>query len=173
MNKVIGIILVLGIGYWIFGHETVVDRLMDVEHPIQATEASGVQYYDPEPGSVFDMADLAEPGLITVVHLYKPSCRGCKIMDKELDKLLSIRPDIAIRQVPSPGVIGYQAVSQGEELNVNFVPFILVFDGTGQQLASDNGEENEGEDLLVDWLNSEVDRKNDELRAEWERKHSS
>ena len=168
-NKFLILIVVLAI--WHFAYESTMDKLTQVEYPIVVQEGSGEQYFDPKPDSVVDMDEMKEAGLVTFVHLYKKGCRGCEILNSNLDKLMSLRPDIAVVQIPSPGVANYEARYKGEKLNINSVPFVMIFDREGNLLASDNGDERHGVELSIEWLNEEVDRKNKQLKEEWVEKN--
>jgi len=168
---ILGIVLV--VIYLFVSSETEVDKLMDVEFPISIKEQSGIQFYDPEYNSIVDMADQLERGLVSVVYLYKASCKSCQIFDKNLAKLVSLRPDISVTKIPSPGIGRYRANYMGEKLNVKFLPFVMIFDREGKLIAADNGKIYQGRGLFHEWLNEEVDRKNDQLKEEWLRNRSS
>lgn len=171
-NKIIlGVVLVLA--YLFISRETVIDKLMDVDFPISVTQESGIQFYDPEHYSTVDMADQPEMGLVSVVYLYKASCKSCQVFDKNLNKLVGLRPDVAVTKIPGPGIGRYKATYMGEKLNVRFLPFIMIFDREGKLVVSDEGEKHEGYDLFYEWLNDEVDRKNVQLKEEWIRKQAS
>ena len=173
MNNKFLIIIVVIVAIWYLAYESVMDKLMKVEYPITVQEASGEQYYDPKRYSVVDMEDMRVSGLATVIHLYKKGCRGCEILNSNLGKLMSLRPDIAVVQIPSPWVVNYKATYKGNKLNIKSVPFVMIFDREGNLLASDDGKDRHGVDLSIEWLNEEVGRKNEQLREEWERKKSS
>ena len=165
-KNIVFVLIAVGIFFFIFQKNTI-ERLMDVEYPIVATDESGEKEFTPDRGSVVEMSDLIEPGLINIIHLYRSSCAGCQIMDSNIAKLLAIRPDVAVTLIPSPGVIGYQARSLGKVLEIQFVPFIIIFDRNGDQLAINDGENSAGTDFIYDWLNAEVDRINKQKREEW------
>ncbi len=153
--------------YFFVTRETVIDRFMNVDYPTVVTEDSGVKEYTPERGKVVEMSDLAVSGLINIIHIYKPSCNGCKIMNRNIGKLLALRPDIAVTPVVSSSVVSYQARSLDEILNIKFVPFIIVFDRNGVQVAINDGDDRSGTDFVSDWLNAEVAKKNKQLKEEW------
>ena len=159
--------------FWFLNRETLVDRLMHVNFPIATSINSGKQYYDPERNEMVDMSRLIEDGLVTVIHLSKSSCNGCKILNRNIDKLLSIRPDIAVVEIPAPGSVGYKAMNRGKELNVKFVPFILIYDKSGKLVAVNDGDKREGTDLFMEWINEEINRKNMQLRDGWVEKKFS
>lgn len=167
MKSKIIIIITLGIIFWFLNRETLVDKLMQADFPITASTKSGKQYYDPERNETVDMSRLIEDGLVTVIHLSKSSCNGCKIFNRNIDKLLLIRPDVAVVEVPAPGSVGYRATNRGKELNVKFVPFILIYDKTGKLVAVNDGDKREGTDIFMEWLSEEIDRKNTQLRDDW------
>jgi len=173
MKKKIFLIIFVGIVYLFFSRETDVDKLMDVQFPITISEGSGIQFFDPEKQSTVDMADQLEQGLVTVVYLYKSTCKSCQIFDTNLNKLVSFRPDVAVTKIPGPGIGRYKAKYMGEKLNVRFLPFIMIFDRDGRLVSSDNGENHEGYDLFYEWLQEEVDRKNAQLKEEWIRSKQS
>ena len=173
MNNKFLILIVVAAAIWHFAYESTMDKLMKVEYPIAVQESSGEQYYDPERYSVVDMNDMSETGLVTLVHLYKKGCRGCEIFNSNLGKLMSLRPDIAVVQIPTPGVANYNATYKGEKLNIKSVPFVMIFDQEGNLLASNDGDERHGVELSIEWLNEEVDRKNKQLKEEWEQKKAS
>lgn len=170
-NKIFLVILICFIA-WFVSRETVIDKLMAVEFPITITQNSGIRFYDPEYHSTVDMADQPETGLASIVYLYKASCKSCQIFDKNLSKFVRFRPDVAVTKIPGPGIGRYNAAYMGEKLNVRFLPFIMIFDRNGKLLASDSGETHEGYDLFYEWLQEEVDRKNAQLKEEWEQKHN-
>ena len=172
MKKYLFLFVIAGVIFWLASKESMIDKLMAVEFPIQESEKVEVRLFEPERGSVVDMSALTSLGRITVVHLHKPSCRGCQIFTNNIAKLQSIRPDVAVTQVDS--IAGtYTPTNQGVDLNVKFVPFVLIFDETGKLLAADDGDEKEGRNLFSDWLNAEIDRKNKQMREEWERKRAA
>lgn len=171
-NKVFLVVLFVVVFLFI-SRETVVDKLMEVEYPISTTQNSGIQFYDPERSSTVDMADQSENGLVSVVYLYKSSCKSCQVFDKNLAKLVRFRPDIAVAKIPGPGIGQYYANYMGEKLNVRFLPFIMIFDREGNLIASDDGEKHDGYDLFYEWLREEVDRKNAQLKEEWAHKQTS
>lgn len=171
-NKIV-LVFLIGIVVWFINRETVIDKLMAVEFPIATTQKSGIQFYDPERYETVDMAEQIEKGVVTLVHLYKTSCRGCTVLNTNIDKLVRFRPDVAVTKIPAPGVANYKATYMGEKLNVKFLPFVMIFDREGKLVASDDGEKHEGFDLFYEWLQEEVDRKNSQLKEDWERKRNS
>lgn len=171
-NKFLILIAIVA-AIWHFAYESTMDKLMKVEYPIAVQSGSGEQYYDPKRYSVVDMDDMREPGLVTLVHLYKKGCRGCETLNNNIGKLVQYRPDVAVLQIPAPGMANYTANYKGEKLNVKFLPFVMIFDREGNLLASDDGKEHEGFDLFYEWMQEEVDRKNEQIRDEWMQKKSS
>ena len=164
-NKIL-LIVIVGVVFWFVSRETMMDKLMDVQFPIVAKQESGIQFYDPEPGSTVDVADQLERGLVTMVYFYNDNCRGCQIFDTNLNKLVKLRPDIAVTKMPV-GKVGYKVRYMGEKLNAKNLPFIMIFDKNEKLLVSDNGDEHEAYTTFYEWLQEEVDRKNTQLKEEW------
>ena len=173
MKSKILLVTLIVIGMFFTLRETLMDKLMEVEFPISIKEGSGIQFYDPKRNSTADVADQLEHGLVTVVYFYKSSCKSCQIFDTNLNKMVSFRPDIAVTKIPGPGIGGFNAAYMGKELNIRFLPFIMIFDREGKLVAEDNGDKHEGYDLFYEWLEEEVDRKNAQLKEEWIRNQKS
>jgi len=171
MKMSIVLLLIAAAIYLYEGEKTTIEKLMDVEYPIFISKDSGFQEYTPKEGAVINMAELIEPGHINIIHLYNPTCDGCTIMDNNLNKMLLIRPDIAITAVLSPHMVNYQAKIADRILNVKYVPFIIIYNRKGELVAVNDGDEREASALLYEWLNEEVRRKNKQNKKEWLQKN--
>jgi len=145
-------------------HDSNMSELMDIDEPLVASENSGEFFIEPGRGDVIEMDDYVKQGLITVIHINDKSCDRCRYLNKFITQHLKFRPDIAVVQIPAPGVAGYSPEYRGKPMHVDFVPYILIFDREGNLMASDE-KDNAGEDLLRDWINEEVARQNKMLRS--------
>lgn len=170
-NKIL-LVVIVGVVFWFVNRETMMDKLMDVQFPIVAKQESGIQFYDPEPGSTVDVVEQLERGLVTMVYFYNSKCKSCQIFDTNLKKLVQLRPDIAVTKMPVEK-IKYKVRYMGEKLNVKNLPFIMIFNKNEKLLVSDNGDEHEAYTTFYEWLQEEVDRKNVQLKEEWEQKRNS
>lgn len=161
MKKITLLIIIAVISFYIFNKETTIDLFMEVEFPIVASEESGIKEFSPKRGSIVEMTDLIEPGLLNIIHMYRANCGACREMDKLLNQLVSIRPDVAITLIPSVGTVGYQARNKGKVLEIQLLPMVIIFDRLGKQVAiNDDDGGSEGSDFVYNWLKAEIKRLN-------------
>ena len=104
-------------------------------------------------GGVEDLGDYGElpkavEGRHTIVVIYLPSCRACRRMDRRLDDLLTVRPDVAVLKVKySPQL--------AQDLEVDSVPYVVIYGADGTLLAADDARSRPGSKLLDAWIRAE------------------
>ncbi|MEN8170836.1 MAG: thioredoxin family protein [Pseudomonadota bacterium] len=134
-----------------------VNALMDGDGPFIESINSGYVDIDPEEYNASDIRAFAEPGLITIVEFHDDACAPCKTMMGRFDRLIELRPDVSIKLIHmTKNYYSYWGNEYG--LNVPHIPFTILLDKKGQVVAADDGHDNEGYELLIDWINAEIKR---------------
>lgn len=146
--------------YWFTHSGSGVDDLMDVDSSALAAATGGIEDVYPEPGSEINADELAEYGTPTVIYLYMKSCSACEPVEKAVDKLITHRPDVAVKRLHVKYGYGLRLFSQGENLWSTHSPFVVIYDKTGKRVSTDIGEGEkqnyDGYHMLFDWVNAEA-----------------
>ena len=102
---------------------------------------------------------LAVPGLTTIVYFHDQACANCLVMDRNVDDLLRLRPDVAVRKV-SISVEGdaYYKAIRDFQWKVYMSPSFIIFDQTGKMVAADQGTDDAGSELLIAWMTKEAEK---------------
>lgn len=102
---------------------------------------------------------LAEPGVTTIVYFRDEACSGCRELDRDLQTLLRVRPDVAVRKVAiRPGENGYSQAIWKYQWRIYMAPCVLLYGKTGKLIAADDRTDAAGYDLLMEWIRREVTR---------------
>jgi len=157
------IVFVAGI-YWLVKPPAELAALMQAQEV--DTEYSGIKDVDARDGDYLDLSSLAHSGLVTVVALHTPSCPGCRSLDGNLKRFLSVRPDVAVRWVQVSDNWGPSLVRRQFGIEMNVTPHVRLYNVEQQLIAADQGKSRDGANLLHEWMNSE-------LKQDWERQHGS
>lgn len=157
MRVVIAIVLLLGAGWYFFKPQSDLDVLMAGSEPFIETRNSGIFDVQPSRAHDNDIRIFAERGHITVVEFYDSNCRGCQMVESDLERLNKIRPDVAIKLIHmTKNYYSYWGDHYG--LNVLHVPFTVLINAEGNVVAMDDGEDDDGQNLLHEWINAELRR---------------
>jgi hypothetical protein len=104
-------------------------------------------------------AYLAERGLTTIVYFHDKACANCAIRDRDIDDLLRVRPDVAVRKVSiSPDGGAYYKAIRDFQWKVYMSPSVIIFDKDRKMVAADEGVDDEGSELLYEWMAKEAEK---------------
>jgi hypothetical protein len=167
-NWFVVIMIAAGI-YWFTHSGSGVDRLMEVDESAIAAATGSIEDVYPEPGSEIDADMLAEYGTPTVLYLYMESCNACEPVEKAVDRLITHRPDVAVKRLHVKYGYGLRLFSQGENLWSIHTPFVVIYDRKGKRVSTDIGgggkKSYDGYHMLFDWVNAEARKAYDSGRG--------
>ncbi|MGD2083777.1 MAG: hypothetical protein PVF91_12490 [Chromatiales bacterium] len=155
--------VLIAAGAFFFLRETPLDRLMDADAAV-ASEPGSIARIDPAADGSTAVQDLAAPGRITVVEFHDRSCQACTVSRSNLEKLLNVRPDVAVRLV-QVGDYGWRESGRKYGVEIWSVPHTVILEPDGRILAENTREEKAGSALLFEWINAEIARENDRRRV--------
>jgi len=168
IKKLMLVAIAAGIGWYIFFHKSTVDKMMAVHEPIQVSEDSGIHEYTPRRSSIVEVTDLVVTGQMNIIYLHRESCARCRILYSNLKQILQYRPDVRVLKVSSTNDVGgYQLQYRGDNINIQFDPYVFIFDKDGNILGRDIKGDDDGRELVYSWMNAEIDRVNEKAREKW------
>ena len=154
------VVLLLAAGAIFFAsRDAPVEQLMI---PVTGAVAArgGSSFVDIAPGKLpVTPSYLALPGLTTIVYFHDKTCANCIVMDRNVDDLLGLRPDVAVRKV-SISVEGdaYYKAIRDFQWKVYMSPSFIIFDQHGKMVAADDGTDDAGSELLIEWMTKEAEK---------------
>lgn len=84
-------------------------------------------------GEAVTLEEELVPGKVTVVDFWAEWCLPCKEVDREMAAILEASADVALRKI---NVVDWQTpVAQQYLERVSGLPYLLVFDKTGERIA--------------------------------------
>lgn len=102
---------------------------------------------------------FAERGVVTVVYFHDDQCPGCLQLDKNLIDFLRVRPDVAVRKISmSLNGDAYWKAIHDYQWRIYMAPCILIFGKNGKLIAADDKTDASGYDLLMTWMNKELEK---------------
>jgi hypothetical protein len=118
----------------------------------------GNRFVELPPGSFPVTPDrLAEPGVTTIVYFRDDDCAGCRDLDRDLQALLRVRPDVAVRKVAiRPGDNGYSEAIGKYHWRIYMSPCVLLYGPDGKLIAADDRTDAAGYELLMEWMRLEL-----------------
>jgi hypothetical protein len=154
MKKIIFLLIVAAGIAWFALHDSDLDKLMK-RQPV--TEQSGMKIVEYEYGYV-DIESYVERGLITVIYFYSESCPGTPLMDANIQSLLKVRPDVAVRKFSLGKRWSEESAYNKYKLHIGISPFIVIYKPDGKIIAADKGRNGKATDLLLDWITAELNK---------------
>lgn len=107
----------------------------------------GIVYYEIEDVRFID--DLAEPGYVTIVELYADWCKTCtSYLNYEKNYIMKINPRMAIRRIDISRWNGGNIAEKRFNLDIQNIPYIIVFNEDGKIIADDSDRKNGGSDYV-------------------------
>lgn len=156
--KNILIILVIVVLIYKFNKPDVIPMLMNTAHSAQVNSSSGIQDKSSVGGPGFNVSELSVYGQVTVVDFYVSKCPACKQLTKNHQRLLKVRPDLAIRRVRMKDKWTSQWAQERYDLDIKSTPHVIIFDAQGEVIIQDDGNYKGGYKYLFKWLNEELNR---------------
>jgi hypothetical protein len=136
-----------------------VDRLM-VPVKVYSAQQVGNQFVNLDP-RVLPVTPqfLAVRGVTTIVYFHDKTCANCIKMDQDIDDLLRLRPDVAVRKV-SISVEGdaYYKAIRDFQWKVYMSPSVIIFDPQRKLVAADEGTDDTASELLYAWMRKESEQ---------------
>ncbi len=165
MKKLL-LLAVLGTGGY-FAYDMTTASVDDLK-PAQAAE--GVRHAETTldeleaAGATF--ADLARPGVYTLIVVSSDRCPPCQKLEKRLPAFLSARPDVVVMTVDLPSSFSAGSEQEAQKMmasmqarngryNVGSTPHVEIFDPSGKPIARDDGSDKDGYELLQEWIAAE------------------
>jgi len=105
--------------------------------------------------SNFNIQQLAEPGVFTVIHFGSSTCPACKLLDDNLTDFLELRPDVAVKRIELGVTWSPVEAPLRARLNIHSVPFVLLYDPRARTITTNNLPDPNTLDLLYDWMEAE------------------
>ena len=164
MKKLLLILAIAGGAYYFLEPASSLDLLMEPATAAVDPERAGLEIISEGGGPGFDVGDLAEPGLFTIVEFYTEACPACKKLRGHYTQFLPLRSDVAVRRVRLPDRWGSGFVAREYGVNVKGTPHVIIYDPNGELIAADEGMDKGAYKLLYKWLDAE-------FKKDWERKH--
>lgn len=163
MKKIVFILFCIVAIYFIAGPSKL-DTLMDEEMPFFRSSNSGFSDVDPDASQAKHIKDFSEPGLITVVEFFDEKCSACTTwMMPKLKTLNTVRPDVSIKLIHMTKNY-YRFWGEKYGLDVPHIPFTVLLDKQGEIIVADDGQDDDGVNMLIEWINAE-------LKRDWEKKN--
>lgn len=168
MKNLVIFILVIIIGGFIFyikegpGSEPNRELRSKMEILMKAEESAlsknaGMVDIDPRDVDYTDAREFAETGVTTAVVFYDATCEHCRVLYSQLELLTEKRPDVSIKVVhvnrSYPWPVKFN-------INVRYVPYVVLLDKEESVIAEDDGKNREGVELLRKWIMAELTEKN-------------
>ncbi len=120
---------------------------------------SGINVLNSVGGPGFDARSLSKTGKITIVEFYVSWCPACKKLERDYQRFLKARPDVAIRRVKMKDKWNIPWAKQQYGLDITGTPHVLIYDQQGELLIQDNDKDRSGYKLLYKWMDAEVRKK--------------
>ncbi len=152
--------VVTGVGaYYLSLHTTLLEDLM-VPLPNRAATPAIIQIEAPPSAedSDFNVGNLAEARVFTVVHFGSRTCPACKFLDTNLKDFLELRPDVVVKRIELGTPLNLYAASKLYHLQIHVVPHIQIYDPHTRLVATDKLLDGEAFELLYDWMEAEQRR---------------
>jgi thiol-disulfide isomerase/thioredoxin len=84
-----------------------------------------------------DLAVHAVPGKVTVFDFYADWCGPCRLVDKQLIRILSTRNDVAVRKL---NIVSFATPAAGRWVSTG-IPFLVIYGRSGKQLFQMTGSD--------------------------------
>lgn len=160
MKNIVILMLAVGAIFWFIKSDSDINKLMEVDDSVVILSSSGINDVYPEPGSEIDADILSEYGVPTVIYLHMDSCDACKPVENAVNRLVSYRPDVAVKRLHVKYGYGLRLFSEGENLWSTHSPFVVIYDKSGRLVSTDIGEGKnknyDGYHMLFEWTNAEA-----------------
>ncbi|GEM_PF-1861538 len=159
MRKHILILILIGLGVYYFGfHKSTLDKLLK-PLPVASAQATGVRFVEPDYSRrPIEDKQYAESGQITIVYYHLESCPGCRRLDDDLNELLRVRPDVAVRKISLAGDWSTEGTLRDFGRTMGQTPFIVIYGPNRKVLAEDHDRNGRAYNLLYNWINTELER---------------
>ncbi len=108
---------------------------------------------------------LAGPGLITGVEFQDRKCPAGTASRRNLEQLVAVRPDIAIRVVEIAD-LGWRQSDDKYGVAIRSVPHPVIMDRDERVPAESSTDAKDASVLLYDWIEKEVARKSQRMLGE-------
>ena len=102
-------------------------------------------------GQPFELQQVVARGKYTLVDFWSPYCPPCVKIAPFLEKLAARKPDLKVVKlnIDRPGARGIDWQSPlAQQYNLRSIPYMVIFDPQGQQIAHGQGAFN----LFLKWL---------------------
>lgn len=95
-------------------------------------EGADVAIVTADGAAVGALEKLRVPGKYTVLDFYADWCGPCRVVDKQLREILSVRQDVAVRKLNVVDFESPLARQLGRKLRA--LPYVIVFDPSGKRV---------------------------------------
>jgi glutaredoxin len=97
-------------------------------------------------------------GHYTIIVYHQRTCPDCQRLDRDLERLVRVRPDVAVRKID----LGERWSSAGARRdfgrNIGWTPYVVIYAADGRQISADDGPERHASRLLAAWIKVEAGR---------------
>jgi len=155
MSQHIIILLLLAVTiYFVHTYDTDLEELM---RPSLSNISESVGIHDVKfSTNRYDPFKEIVNGSITILYFHSNSCPACRILMKDLNKFLRVRPDVVIKKFDLGDDWSVDDAYNTYTLRISMVPFIYIYGSDGKLIAKDNENERHGYELLYKWMKAEL-----------------
>lgn len=97
----------------------------------------------------------AIPGHYTIIVYHQKRCPDCQRLDRDLDRFLELRKDVAVRKIDLGDQWSDTSTVRDYGRKIWWTPFIVIYDLNGKPIRADNGGKRAAWKLLRNWLTYE------------------
>ena len=101
-------------------------------------------------------AVYADPGHYTVVVFHQQRCPDCQRLDRELEKFLKYRKDVAVRKIDLGAHWSSEGTLRDFGRKIWWTPFVVIYGPDAKQLETDDAGKRDAWKLLNKWIAHEL-----------------
>lgn len=94
----------------------------------------------------------AIPGHYTIIVYHQKMCPDCRRLDRDLDRFLELRKDVAVRKIDLGDQWSGATTARDYGRKIWWTPFIVIYDVDGKVIRADDGSKRVAWKLLRDWI---------------------
>ena len=104
-----------------------------------------------------NLAGLCQRGRINVFAFYSDNCGGSRQLRGYIGRFTKLRPDVTFQMVDLGPQWRQKDHEEAYGIKLGSVPHVMIYDSDGALLAGDTRSSKDGLELLVDWMQREVE----------------